>query len=199
MSEKPAASSEQGSEKKNPPPGSIAPFCFKKGQSDNPAGGSKKNRARPLAAVLVSYLENIPPEELRKLAKWHRKKRKNKNERPPETLQRAQLFIIELYKRATGGSDFLMSLVFERRRQAAAGDRRPKHGSAAPHDRDGYAASAAAIPATAADRHRHPQEAGGHTSSKEVIVYTTHPVVYHLPIEILNRIEGKHAAFSLLE
>ncbi len=33
----------------------------------NPAGSSQKTRSKPLAEVLVSYLANIPPEELRKL------------------------------------------------------------------------------------------------------------------------------------
>jgi hypothetical protein len=64
--------------------------------------------------MLISYLEQIDPEDLKALTKFNRRRRKKKNEQPPVPLQFGQKLVRELYERAMSESDILMLAVLDR-------------------------------------------------------------------------------------
>jgi len=90
----------------------LKDFQFKPGQSGNPNGRPKDRK--PLRSMLLAYLQGLDDEELQKLEKWAKRKRKRKNDQPPVTWNRAQKLIAELFNRAMRDSDFLMKEILER-------------------------------------------------------------------------------------
>jgi uncharacterized protein DUF5681 len=76
---------------KRKPPETIAPYCFKPGQSGNPGGRPKK----PLTDLLDRQLAQIDPGD--KLGRSY-----------------AQLLIASVVKRATKKSDLLVKEIFDR-------------------------------------------------------------------------------------
>lgn len=110
---KSAASSGLNSEHR-PPPEALAKYCWPKGVSGNPAGGSRYQRARPLTDMMINFLAQLDPKDLEELKKWNRKKKHGKRAKPPVPLQHGQKFIREWYERAMDNSDILMLAILER-------------------------------------------------------------------------------------
>jgi hypothetical protein len=112
MTKKAAAGSEPVA--KNPPPASIAKFCWPKGVTGNPTGKNGFVHHKVLTEMIIAYLEEIDPEDLKKLEAWRKKKKHKKNDVEPVPLQRGQKLIQEWFERALRESDYLMVEILNR-------------------------------------------------------------------------------------
>jgi hypothetical protein len=112
MTKKAAATTQQAAKTRRPP--QLAKFCWPKGVSGNPSGKNGFVHHKILAQMMIQYLEEIDPEDLKKLAAWRRKKKHKKNEAEPVPLQRGQKLIQQWFERAIKDSDYLLTEILNR-------------------------------------------------------------------------------------
>ena len=66
----------------------LKDFQFKPGQTGNPGGRPKEQK--PLRSMLLAYLQGLDDQELKKLEKWAKRKKKRKNDQEPQTWTRTE-------------------------------------------------------------------------------------------------------------